>query len=293
MEYLVAVVDEGHFGRAAAALHVSASALSQQIRKLEDQLQVTLLDRSVHPVRATEEGSEIIPAARAALAAAEDARAVALQVARRRAGKMRIGFVLGFLGHLTRPILDGIAVAQPGLTVDLVELTFSDQVDAVVRHDIDACFVRVPFRTDDRVRIEHVLDEGRLVALPASHPLAGRSEISISELGEEPCLRYDDGRIDPDFTRWWAADPRPDGSSAPPGPVGQSITEFTEHVVRGHGIFFTTPALADQVRRSDMVFVPVPDIAASQAFLCTRARDRSPGVQALRRITRDVAARSR
>ncbi|HEY1968813.1 MAG TPA: LysR family transcriptional regulator, partial [Pseudonocardia sp.] len=59
---LVAVVDEGHFGRAAQRLYISGPSLSQQIRKLESQVKLTLLDRRSHPVRPTSEAAEFVEA---------------------------------------------------------------------------------------------------------------------------------------------------------------------------------------------------------------------------------------
>ncbi|WP_300017621.1 LysR family transcriptional regulator [Pseudonocardia sp.] len=91
VRYLVTVVDEGHFGRAAARLYVSGPALSKQIRTLERKVGAELLDRVAHPVVPTEAGHRFLPDARTALAAAD--RAVAAVEAHRRAadGVLRLG----------------------------------------------------------------------------------------------------------------------------------------------------------------------------------------------------------
>ena len=121
-------------------LHVSGPALSKQIRKLESELGLTLLDRGSHPVRLTGEGEEFAAAAREVLAAADHAVAVAAAARRRLTGALTIGFVLGFAGHLTRPILDGLAGQDPGISVELVELGFGEQVAAVWQGRVDERF---------------------------------------------------------------------------------------------------------------------------------------------------------
>jgi DNA-binding transcriptional LysR family regulator len=289
LRYLVTVADEGHFGRAAALLHVSGPALSKQIRKLEAELGLTLLDRGSHPVRLTAEGAEFVAAAREVLAAADHAVAVAEASRRRLTGALTIGFVLGFAGQLTRPILDGLAAAEPQLPVELVELGFGEQVAAVWRGTVDASFVRAPLRPDRGVRFEPVLTEPRCVLLSARHPLAGRGSVRIAELAGEPQVRLANDVVDPEWSRWWSVDPRPDGSRPDYLASIHTINEFLEFVAGGRAMGITTPSLGEQFSRSDIALVPIADVPASELFLCTRDPDRSPSVAALRRVVRDVA----
>ena len=315
LRYLVTVADEGHFGRAAAQLHVSGSALSKQIRKLEAELGLTLLDRGSHPVRLTGEGEEFVAAAREVLAAADHAVAVAAAARRRLTGALTVGFVLGFAGHLTRPILDGLAgvdtagtaaagagtaaagagtaggdgPAAPEVRVELVELGFGEQVAAVWRGTVDASFVRAPLRPDRRVRFELVLTEPRCVLLSARHRLAGRASVDIAELAGEPQVRLADDVVDPQWSRWWSIDPRPDGSRPDYLAAIHTVNEFLEFIAGGRALGITTPSLGEQFSRSDIALVPIADVPGSELYLCTRDRDRSPAVAALRRVVRRVA----
>jgi DNA-binding transcriptional LysR family regulator len=105
LEYLVAVVDEGSFGRAAQRLYVSQPTLSQQVRALEAEIGGPLLERLARGVRATAAGEALLPAARAALAATERARRSARMVLGLEAGELEIATVGTVAFGLLPPIL--------------------------------------------------------------------------------------------------------------------------------------------------------------------------------------------
>lgn len=287
---LLAVVDEGHFGRAAAGLYLSPPALSQHVRKLEKQLGLVLLDRNSHPVRPTEQGADFIAAARALLAANEHAVALAAATRRRRAGRFTIGFVLTFAGPLTHTILDAFAEAVPDLAVDLVELGFGEQVDAVRLGGVDAGFLRGPAQPGQHTRLDPVFTEPRALAMSVRNPLAARAEVTVADLADQPQIRLDDPTVDPAWASWWAADPRPDGSRARYGPVIRSISEFLELIAADRGVGITTPSVGNQFARPDIVYRPIQDLPGSRMLLCTRVGDDSVPVTQLRRICGDLAA---
>jgi DNA-binding transcriptional LysR family regulator len=105
LEYLVAVVDEGSFGRAAHRLYISQPTLSQQVRALEAEIGGPLLERLARGVRATAAGEALLPAARAALAATERARRSARMVLGLEAGELEIATVGTVAFGLLPPIL--------------------------------------------------------------------------------------------------------------------------------------------------------------------------------------------
>jgi DNA-binding transcriptional LysR family regulator len=105
LEYLVAVVDEGSFGRAAQRLYVSQPTLSQQVRALEAEIGGPLLERLARGVRMTAAGEALLPAARAALAATERARRSARMVLGLEAGELEIATVGTVAFGLLPPIL--------------------------------------------------------------------------------------------------------------------------------------------------------------------------------------------
>ncbi|MEJ2866760.1 LysR family transcriptional regulator [Actinomycetospora sp. OC33-EN08] len=289
VRYLVAVVDEGHFGRAAARLYVSGPALSKQVRTLERKLGVDLVDRSAHPVVATEAGQRFLTEARVALAAAD--RAVAAVEAHRRlvAGELRLGFMTAATGTHTRRILETMQQELPAVSVQLVQLTWPDQAEAVRAGTVDASLVRPPVVDCGGLRLDVVRHEPRVVALSARHRLATRASVELLDLDDDP--HVDDDETDPVWVRWWACDPRPSGRPVRYGPIVHTLDELLEVVASGRAVAITGGSVADSYRHPEVVYVPIVDADPCPISLCTRADDHSPPVEALRRAVHAEAAR--
>lgn len=289
LRYLLTVVDEGHFGRAADRLFISNPTLSQQIRKLERQLGVTLLDRTRHPVVPTEVGAEFIRHARGSLEAGDRAVAATARYRRRSTRHIRIGFVGPVAGPLTRPILDGFAEAEPGARLELVEVPQRHLLPAVRQGRIDASFLRPPVGDPDgRIRLDPVLTEPRVALMPARHRLAAREQLRIADLRDLPHIAF--AQVDPAWMRWWAVDPRPDGTPVRYGPEVRTLEEQLEAVASGLGIAINPISVAAAHPRTDVVHRIITDIEPSQMLLCTRRNDTAPLVQRLRELTLKIAA---
>jgi DNA-binding transcriptional LysR family regulator len=286
VRYLVAVVDEGHFGRAAARLHVSGPALSKQVRALERALGAELVDRRTHPVVPTEAGHRFLAEARTALAAAD--RAVAAVEAHRRAaaGVLRLGFMTAAAGTHTRRVLDLVRRDAPAVSVQLVQLPWPDQATAVRAGRVDASIVRPPIVDTDGLRLELVRHEPRVVALPVGHRLAGRAAVALADLDDD--LHVTDDETDERWVRWWACDPRPSGRPVRYGPTVHTMDELLEVVASGAAVAITGSSVVDGFRHPDVVFVPLTDAEPCPISLCTRRDDPSPLVAALRRAVRAV-----
>jgi len=121
LQYLVTVVDEGSFARAAPALYVSQPTLSQQVRTLEAEVGGPLLERLARGVRPTSAGEAFLPAARAALAAAERARHSARMVLELEAGELEIATVGTMALGLLPPVLRRWRARHRGLIVRVHE----------------------------------------------------------------------------------------------------------------------------------------------------------------------------
>ncbi|WP_020658252.1 LysR family transcriptional regulator [Amycolatopsis benzoatilytica] len=279
VRYLVAVADEGHFGRAAERLFVSAPALSQQIRKLERSLGAELLDRTAHPVRPTAAGGLFLAEAREALAAADRAVAAVESYRRELAVSLRIGFMNATGPHLRR-LTDRLRREIPSLSVELVELAWSRQASAVREGAVDAAMVRPPVTDLAGLRLDLVHREARIVAVPVTHRLASREAVRLRDLDGEPHLTADDA--DPAWVRWWACDPRPSGVPVRYGPSVRTLDEMLEAVAGGQGIVITGSFVAEGYRHPEVAFVPVSDVEPCPVSLCTRADDTSTLVAALR-----------
>lgn len=180
LRYFVTVAAELNFSRAAEHLHIVQPGVSQQISRLERELGVPLFHRTTRQVRLTPAGERLLPAARAALDAAERVRQLAGELAAgTEPAALRIGTSQGLGDRLDR-ILEAA-----GVPVRLTARPLHDRLAAVRSGELDAAFVRVltgapgldllPLWTDPLV-----------AALPAAHPLAARPALTPDQLSGLP-----------------------------------------------------------------------------------------------------------
>lgn len=140
LRYLSAVVEHGSFTRAAQALHVSQPALSQQIRQLEEQLGVQLLDRSGKAVRATDAGATYLSHIHRAFREIDAASRAAQDVNDLSSGRLRLGFTPSFGGYLIAPLARRFRENYPGITLDLIALS-QDEIETDLADDNLDCAI--------------------------------------------------------------------------------------------------------------------------------------------------------
>jgi DNA-binding transcriptional LysR family regulator len=185
---LRAVADELHFGRAAARLGMSQPALSVQIRQLERAVGVRLLDRHTRSVALTDAGRALDEAARRVLRDVEAAVEAVRQVHAGQVGVLRVGFgptlMLSTLAHAVRTY----RLRFPQVRVELRELTTTDQVQALLRGDLDVGFVRGA-EADPRLHVERFACEPLVIAMHRDHPLAA-ARVPLPALAREPWVLF-------------------------------------------------------------------------------------------------------
>lgn len=189
LRYFREVVDELHFGRAAARLAVTQPTLSVQIRQLEQTVGARLFDRHTRHVRLTDAGRVLDDAARHILREVDVAVDATRQAEAGQVGVLRVGFgptlMLSTLAHVVRTYRQ----KHPGVRVDLREQTTGQQMDALVRGDLDVGFVRGA-EADPRLHAELFAREPLVVALPRDHRLAGAVRVPLSALAADPWVLF-------------------------------------------------------------------------------------------------------
>ena len=185
LRHFVAVAERLHFGRAAAALHISQPPLSRSIRALEARVGATLLARSRRKVELTPEGARFLEEARRLLAQLERAVLEVGRMAAGAGGRLRIGFVsLADYGVLPG-LLKVYKAAMPGVALALREMLSPEQSAALSANELDFGLLLPPVSVAE---IEHlVVQRDRfLVALPARHRLArARAPLAARALADE------------------------------------------------------------------------------------------------------------
>ncbi len=192
LRYLVAVAEEQHFERAAELCHVSQSTLSAQLRKLEDQLNVTLFDRSQRQVAPTLAGKEIIAQARLVLEEAHKIQAIAMGRLDPMQGILRMGIIPTLGPYLMPHLLPSIRELYPKLRLFLRE----DLTDHLLRQlrggELDLLLVALPVRHEGLETLP-LFEEPFRVALPTGHPLAERRQIRECDLNDYEVLLLAEG----------------------------------------------------------------------------------------------------
>ena len=192
LHYLIALADHKHFGRAAKASFVSQPTLSTQIRKLEDELGVTLIERAPRKVMLTPVGRDIADRARRIIAEVDQLKESARRTRDPEAGSVRLGIFPTLGPYLLPHVVPKIRERFPRLELLLVE----EKTDVVLRqlHDgkLDVGVLALPLH-DDQLHVEFLFDEPFVLAVPAAHPLAKRSSLTLHDLAHERLLLLEDG----------------------------------------------------------------------------------------------------
>jgi len=185
LRYFQAVAEERHFGRAAERLHMAQPPLSQQIRQLEDELGVRLLDRNTRRVELTDAGSAYLERVRAILVEVDQAGEEARRVAAGLQGRL----VVGCVGSATYSLLPALArtLREELPRVDFAfrgEMLVPAQVAALLDREIDLALLRPPV-DEPALRLTTLRQDRLIVALPEGHRLAGRKRLRVEDLRGE------------------------------------------------------------------------------------------------------------
>ncbi|WNC94434.1 LysR family transcriptional regulator [Paraburkholderia sp. FT54] len=189
LRYFTAVAEELHFGRAAQRMHVVQSAVSHQLKLLEEELGFSLLERSRHNVRLTVSGEIFLPEARDLLRRADEAMRRARASADGTVGRLAVGFVDNVLWSMLPPILRDFRQRWPQVELTLHPLDRSAQIEALRTSVIDIGIMPSP--SPGHALKSVALAEAPLVAaIPEGHPLAVRPTLSIVELADESFVLF-------------------------------------------------------------------------------------------------------
>jgi len=187
LKYIVAVAREKHFGKAAEACHVSQPTLSLAIKKLEEELDMKIFERSASEVSVTALGDEVVRQAQSVLEQAAEIKEIAKRGKDPLAGPLRLGviYTIGpyILPSLVRQVIDRTPqmplMLQENFTVRLLEMLRTGEIDCAILAE--------PF-PDTGLAIAPLYDEPFVAALPRDHALAGAASLTTDQLKDETML---------------------------------------------------------------------------------------------------------
>lgn len=196
LEYLLAVANHGSFSRAAQHCFVTQPSLSMQIKALEEELGVTLLDRSRKPVVPTEAGTVVLRNARETLKAYQYIRESVSELKGEVSGLLRLGVIPTIAPYMLHKLLPWVRRKYPKMELEVTETTTAPILEALGRDRLDAAILTAG-SVGKGIREHELYNDPFHAYLSPSHPLAGRSNIPLEAiqprelllLGEGHCLR--------------------------------------------------------------------------------------------------------
>ena len=192
LQYFVKLSDLRHFSKAADACFVSQPTLSTQIKKLEEELGVQLVERSPKRIMLTPVGEEIAARARLVLNDIEQIRSVARRSSNPAEGTLRLGLFPTLAPYFLPHVVPRIRSTYPQLRLQLAEEKTEDLLAMLQSGKLDAALLALPINSEG-LEIEVLFEEPFVLALPDNHPLASMREITLDDLKGAELLLLEEG----------------------------------------------------------------------------------------------------
>jgi LysR family hydrogen peroxide-inducible transcriptional activator len=288
LAYFAAVAEHRHFGRAAAACHASQPTLSGQLRKLEQELGVTLFERNNRRVAITPAGEAILTHARRALEEAARVEAAARASRDQLFGPLRLGAVPTLAPYLMPHVLTPLRQAHPQLIVELWEDVTETLLDRLRTQRLDAALIATEAREPEFTSLA-LFDEPFLALLPRDHRLAGRKRVREADLGCD-LLVLADGHCLAGQAR--AICGRTQGTDAQRALQAGSLETLANLVAAGYGTTLAPALAAPYLEGRGVALRPLTHRACRTIRLVSRPTfPRPKALQALARAVQSAARR--
>ncbi|WP_206037875.1 LysR family transcriptional regulator [Rhodococcus sp. HNM0569] len=276
VRYFTVVAEHLNYARAATALHVAQPALSRQIKRLESQLGVRLLERTTQGSTLSPAGAAFLPRAQELLYTARKATLAAHTAAPQRT------LTIGYLEDLVvTPALRDLQHRYPEAHVRTLHLDW-DQARALPDCRVDVLVARTPLPIpSEDLQVTVLYEEPRVLLVPVDHRLAGKESVTPGDFADEPLVAC--AGMAAAWTGFWRLDPRPDGAPAPLGPtLVETFEDKLEVVADGRAIALVPADDRRSTLREDLATVPIEGIQPCEVVVAARADDTNPLVARFR-----------
>lgn len=266
LKYLVAVADFRHFGRAAEACFVSQPTLSMQLKKLEEDLGVVLIERGKQ-VMLTAAGTEIVAKAREILGQVDQLVAYAKESNDPLGGELRLGAFPTLAPYLFPLVVPKINTAFPHLKLLLVEEKTNVLLTQLKEGKLDAAFIAAPVE-EAGIISKSLFSESFLLAVPRGHKLAAKKEVTAEDIATQPILLLDEGHCLRDQA---LALCQRVGAKETDNFRATSLETLRQMVASGVAVTLI-PQLAIGKDQEEIIYIPFKDQAFKRKImLCTRS----------------------
>lgn len=288
LKYIVAVAREKHFGHAAEACFVAQPTLSVAIKKLEDELGVTLFERGGSEISMTPLGVQIVAQAERVLEQTAAIKETAKQNKDPLAGPFRLGIIYTIAPYLLPPLVKTIIERVPQMPLVLQENFTVRLLDLLRQGELDAIVVALPF-PDQGLVVQPVYDEPFVVAVPKGHPWAKRDSVTRDDLKSETMLLLGNGHcfrdqvleVCPEMSRFSTT-----GDGIARTFEGSSLETIRHMVASGIGITVLPQASVPDIHATDgmLRYIPFSRPAPSRRVVIAwrKSFTRGPAIEAVR-----------
>ncbi len=274
LRYFVAVAEELNFSRAARRLHIAQPALSNQIKALETELGVLLLERTRRMTRLTEAGKTLLADARPLLADAQTAELHARGAQKGETGTIHIGYVLTTANAQLASIIKAFRQSYPKVEPDLAQLATGAQIAALKSRQLDVGFVRPPVNAPE-LETEVIGEERMVLAVSSEDPLARKKRLTWADLNGKTVLSVHPSVANYYYESFLAAC-RQNKARVVMGPYSHDIHSNLWLVSTGYGITPITES-AREFASSSLAFCELPaDGPRIQTLIAWRRDNSSP-----------------
>ncbi|WP_295638092.1 hydrogen peroxide-inducible genes activator [Novosphingobium sp.] len=261
LQYLAALHEHGHFGRAADSCFVSQSTLSAGLRELESLLGVTLVERTRRVVRFTPLGNQVVAKAHRLLREAEELSELVQSQGQPLSGELRMSVIPTIAPFLLPRILPRLRRERPALKLFLREEPSAAAIESLHHGRADCVLLALPFPTGE-VEMEHLFDDALFVAFPLDDPRDPPATIDPASIDENRLLLLEDGHCLKDHAL--AACNRPE-LRASATMIGTSLHTLVQMVDNGLGLTLL-PAMAIDAGILNQTQIVARPLKANHAF---------------------------
>lgn len=187
LRYIVAVARERHFGRAAEACFISQPTLSVAVKKLEEELGLSLFERRKGEVSITPVGERIVAQAQRVLEEASGIRQIAQQGQDQLDGPLRLGAIYTIGPYLLPHLIPQLAESAPKMPLIIEENYTAGLADKLKQGELDVILISLPF-DEPGIQTLSLYREPFVLLIPSSHPLNQSTTVEIADLGAEDVL---------------------------------------------------------------------------------------------------------
>jgi LysR family hydrogen peroxide-inducible transcriptional activator len=192
LEYIVAVDTYRHFGKAAESCFITQPTLSMQIKKLEEDLEVIIFDRSKQPLIPTDVGIRIIDQARILLKEAEKINNIVKEHKNLISGELKIGIIPTLAPYLLPLFIGNYKRRYPNIQIKIEELTTDNIINHLHRDLIDVGILVTPLK-EERISERPIFYEGMMIYVHENHPLYNKEKIQVKDIATPEIWLLSDG----------------------------------------------------------------------------------------------------